>query len=66
MADFAHDVIFNLDDNRLQLDGAEFPWFYTEAAPVLEKHGDDLVPGIRLTILCSDMTSVSVKRATDG
>lgn len=66
MADFAHDVVFDSDTSTLVVDGDVLPWFFTEAEPVLEKVGEDLVPGVRLTILCSDMTFASPKRVTDG
>lgn len=66
MVDFAHDVVFDSDTSTLVVDGDVLPWFFTEAEPVLEKVGKDLVPGVRLTILCSDMTFASPKRVTDG
>lgn len=66
MANFAHDVVFDTDTSRLIVDGSDLPWFFTEAEPVMEKVDGQLVPGVRLTILCSDMTFVSPERATDG
>lgn len=66
MADFARQVIVNLDNNELTVNGEEFPWFYTGVTPTIAESPDGtLYPGVTLTLVCSDVRAYKPSEVID-
>lgn len=67
MSDYARDVILDLDGGDITIGGVEFPYFFADAVPaVIEGENGEPVPGLTLTIACTDLTVISPGKVTGG
>ncbi|WP_342800975.1 hypothetical protein [Nocardia sp. No.11] len=64
--DFARGAVLNTDTGEITIGGAPLPWLYSEGEPALVAgQNGEVLPAIRLSIACTDLTVISPSRALD-
>lgn len=64
MSDYARNVTIDVDSGDVMVDGQPFPWFYSGAQPaIIEGENGEPLPGLTVTIACSDLTVISPNKA---
>lgn len=63
--DYARHVAIDTDSQLLTVGGQPFPWPYTDAEPTLVEVDGELVPALKVTILCADLTAISPRKVID-
>lgn len=58
-------VVIDTDTHQLTVGGDPFPWPYMDAEPTLVEVDGELMPALKVTILCADLTTISPGKVID-
>lgn len=66
MSDYAREVLVDTDAGELTIGGEPFPWYFAAVEPtIVEGRDGEPVAGVRVSIVCSDITVVSPSKLLD-